>query len=305
MASPELAGLIEGLRANGPDLTAPPPQVRAAFEEMLAAVPFSDDLSCDAIDLGGIPGLRMASPDAEPATALLYLHGGAYVIGSARAYRSLAAELARAAGAVAYSIDYRLAPEHPMPAAIEDAAAAYRALLAEGFDASRIVIAGDSAGGGLTLATLLALRDAGDPLPAAALLLSPWADLTGEAATLLGKAQEDPALTADGLSAMAGLYLANADPRDPRASPAFADLAGLPPLLIQVGTAEILLDDAIAVARAAGLAGVEARLAIWADMIHVWHAFAFMLPEGRAAIEEAGEFLRRHLGQDASTFRRW
>jgi monoterpene epsilon-lactone hydrolase len=260
MASPELAGLIEGLRANGPDLTAPPPQVRAAFEEMLAAVPFSDDLSCDAIDLGGIPGLRMASPDAEPATALLYLHGGAYVIGSAQAYRSLAAELARAAGAVAYSIDYRLAPEHPMPAAIEDAAAAYRALLAEGFDASRIVIAGDSAGGGLTLATLLALRDAGDPLPAAA------------------------------------LFLANADPRDPRASPAFADLAGLPPLLIQVGTAEILLDDAIAVARAAGLAGVEARLAIWADMIHVWHAFAFMLPEGRAAIEEAGQFLRRHLG---------
>ena len=295
MASAQLTELVAGLRANGPDLAAPPAELRVAFEAMLADIPFAGDLTSGAIELGGVPGLRLASPQGRKSRALLYLHGGAYVIGSARAYRSLAAELGRAAGAITYAIDYRLAPEHPMPAAIDDALAAYRALLAQGLAPSDIVIAGDSAGGGLTLALLVALRDAGIALPAAALLISPWADLGCTAASLVSKAQEDPALSAAGLRDTARLYLNGADARDPRASPVFARLAGLPPLLVQVGTAEILFDDAIAVARAAGHAGNPVRLAIWPEMIHVWHAFAFMLPEGRAAIEEAGVFLQRHL----------
>ncbi|OJY68151.1 MAG: hypothetical protein BGP16_14890 [Sphingobium sp. 66-54] len=296
MASAELAGLIEGLRANGPDLTAPPEEVRAAFEAMLATIPFAEDLSSEPVDLGGVTGFRFASPHAA-ADALLYLHGGAYVIGSATSYRSLAAELGRACGATTYAIDYRLAPEHPFPAAIEDAAAAYRGLLARGIAPERIVIAGDSAGGGLALALLTALRDAGDALPAAALLISPWADLSCSAGTITSKTAEDPTLTADGLRVNAALYLNGADPRAPAASPVFADFKGLPPLLVQVGSAEILLDDAVAVARAAGHAGVAVQLAIWPEMIHVWHAFAFMLPEGRAAIAQAGAFLAGHLGK--------
>lgn len=295
MASAELTGLVQELRANGPDLSAPPAELRAAFEAMLADIPFAEDLSSQAIELGGIPGLRFGSPQERKGKVLLYLHGGAYVIGSARGYRSLAAELGRAAGATTYAIDYRLAPENPIPAAIDDAVAAYRALLGQGHAPSDIVIAGDSAGGGLTLAMLVALRDAGMPLPAAALLISPWADLSCTAASLVSKSQEDPALTARGLRDSAQLYLNGADVRDPRASPVFARLDGLPPLLVQVGTAEILFDDAIAVARVAGHAGTQVQLAIWPEMIHVWHAFAFMLPEGRAAIEEAGAFLRRQL----------
>ena len=300
MASPELAGLIEGLRANSLDLTVPPAEARSAFEAMLADIPFADDLHSEPMVLDGVPGLRIASPQSDAALALLYLHGGGYVIGSASGYRSLAAELGRAAGAVTYAIDYRLAPEHRFPAAIDDSVTAYRALLAQGIAPSRIVLAGDSAGGGLTLAVLLALRDAGLPMPASALLISPWADLTGSADTLASKAPEDPALTADGLHVSAERYLATADPRDPRASPIFADLKGLPPLFVQVGTAEILLDDAVAIARAAGMAGVELQLSIWPDMIHVWHAFAFMLPEGRNAIDEAGRFLARQLARGSS-----
>lgn len=296
MASAELAGLIEGLRANGPDLAAPPEELRPAFEAMLATIPFADDLTSEPVELGGVAGFRFASPQAAADSALLYLHGGAYVIGSATGYRSLAAELGRACGATTYAIDYRLAPEHPFPAAIEDAVAAYRALLARGIAPERIVIAGDSAGGGLALAVLIALRDAGDALPAAALFISPWADLSCTAGTITSKAAEDPTLTAEGLRVNAALYLNGADPRMPAASPIFADLKGLPPLLVQIGSAEILLDDAVAVARAAGHAGVAVQLAVWPEMIHVWHAFAFMLPEGSAAMAQAGAFLAGHLG---------
>jgi acetyl esterase/lipase len=295
MPSAELSGLVEGLRANGPDLTGSPVDVRAAFEAMLATIPFAGDLTSEAVSLGGVPGLRFASPQAAANKALLYLHGGAYVIGSATGYRSLSAELGRAAGAISYAIDYRLAPEHPYPAAIDDAVTAYRALLAQGIPADQIVIVGDSAGGGLTLATLMRLRDAGDALPAAALLISPWADLGCTAESLTAKAVQDPSLTLEGLRATAALYLNGTDARTPAASPVFGDLHGLPPLLIQVGTAEILLDDAIAVTRRAGQHDVAVDLSIWPHMVHVWHAFAFMLPEGQAAVAQAGAFLARHL----------
>ena len=258
---------------------------------MLAAMPVAEDLTFTPGTLAGLPALHTASPGAAEDAVLLYLHGGAYISGTPESYRGLAAELARAAGVRGIALDYRLAPEHPFPAAVDDAVAGYEALLARGFAPGRIVIAGDSAGGGLAMAALVALRDKGAPLPAAALLISPWADLTGNACSLESKAAEDPTLTAEALDIAAAHYLGGASAQHPLASPVLADLTGLPPMLIQVGSAEILLDDALALAAAAGRANAPVRLEIWPQMPHVWHIFAFMLPEGRKAIETAGAFL--------------
>jgi len=300
MTDEALVQLIAGLRAGGPDFTAPPAEGRAAFEALLATLPVAEDLAFAPETLGGVKGLRATAPGARVDAALLYLHGGAYVMGSAQGYRGLAGELGRAAGMAAYTMDYRLAPEHPFPAAVEDGVAAYRALLERGFAPARIAIAGDSAGGGLTLATLVAARDAGLPMPGAGLLISPWADLACEGGSIVTKAAEDPSLTRAGLEIGAARYLAGQDPHAPLASPIHARLGRLPPLLIQVGSAEILLDDAVRVAGAAGAAGVAVRLEIWPEMIHVWHAFAFMLQAGREAIAVAGAFLRRHTGGDVA-----
>jgi acetyl esterase/lipase len=259
-------------------------------------IPVAEDLAFEEIELGGVKALRGSYPDAAEDAALLYFHGGAFVAGSAHGYRALSAALARAAGFTMWSLDYRLAPEHPFPAAIEDGVAAYRALLASGIVPERIVLAGDSAGGGLVLAALLALREAGDPLPAGAIVLSPWANLACDGITIETKAEEDPSLTPRGLRAGAMHYLGETDPRDPLASPVFADLSGLPPLLIQVGSAEILLDDAVRLAEAAGAAGTAVRLDIWPNMPHVFPAFAFMLEAGRLAVADAGAFMRETTG---------
>lgn len=289
--SPALAPLIEGMRQGGLDFAASPQQARADFAALLETMPAPPDADFAEIMLGGVPALRYGDDDtAKP--ALLYLHGGAYISGSARGYRGLAAAVARAAGATAFALDYRLAPEAPFPAAIEDVVAAYRALLAAGHVPDRVALVGDSAGGGLAMAALLKLRDEGLPMPAAGLLLSPWVDLTCSGASMESKASADPSLTAPGLRASAGYYLGERDPRDPLASPIFADLSGLPPLLIHVGSSEILMDDAVALAAAAGRANTYARLEIWPEMIHVWHGFHFMLPEGEAAVATAGAFLR-------------
>jgi acetyl esterase/lipase len=296
MASAELEQLVAGLRAGGPDLAAPPAEARAAFEALLAGMPVAPDVTFETLTLGGVPALRAVTPEAASDAALLYMHGGAFVVGSAQGYRGLAAELACAAGLTAFSIDYRLAPENPFPAAVDDAVAAYGDLLARGFAPGRIVLAGDSAGGGLTLAALVAIRDRGLPLPAAGLLLSPWTDLACEGTSLVTKAAEDPSLKTDALRICADHYLAGTDAKTPLASPLYADLAGLPPLMIQVGSAEILLDDAVRTAGAAGAAAVSVRLEIWPEMVHVFQAFAFMLPEGRQAIDAAGAFMAGRIG---------
>ena len=296
MASPELEQLIAALRAGGPDLGAPPAQARSDFSAMAAAAPVAPDLHFEEVTLGGVAALGSRSPGARTERVLLYLHGGAFVVGSAADYRSLSGELGRAAGIQCLSVNYRLAPEHPFPAAVEDALAAYRALLDSGTPAARVVVAGDSAGAGLAVSLLLAARDAGVPLPAGAVLMSPWVDLACSGETMTTKAAADPALQRQSLLVMAQRYLAGAPAASPLASPLRADLAGLPPLLIQVGSAEILLDDAVRLAGKLAAADVRVQLSTWPHMPHVWHFFSFMLAQGRQALQEAGDFLRARLG---------
>src|SRR5215467_11736756 len=245
----------------------------------------------DAVDAGGVPAEWVAAPGVSPGRVLLYLHGGAYQIGSPATLRRLVALLSGVAQARALSLDYRLAPEHPFPAAVDDTVAAYRWLLAEGTDPATIAIAGDSAGGGLALGTLVALRAHGEPMPAAAVLLSPWTDLALTGESLRTRAAVDVMIKPEGMHGNAALYLAGADPRHPYASPLYADLRGLPPLLIHVGDAEVILDDSTRLAARASEAGVEVSLEIWNEMPHVFPAFAGLLPEADQAIERIGAWL--------------
>lgn len=287
---------VRQVLAAGPVLEAEatPQQMRDGMNSLLGAAPVPAEAQITAAELGGVPGEWVEMPGAEAQRAVLYLHGGGYVLGSPQTHHALTTKLAQSAGARLFSLDYRLAPEHPFPAAVEDAAAAYRALLDAGFDGSQIAVSGDSAGGGLTVALLLKLRDEGTPLPAAAAPISPWVDLTGDAETLTTLAGRDPIVQREGLLRLAGWYLNGADPRTPLASPLFANLSGLPPLLIQVGSDETLLDDSRNLQKNAEAAGVQSKLEVWDDMIHVWHAFHFMLPEGAAALETIGDFFKEH-----------
>jgi epsilon-lactone hydrolase len=270
-------------------------EMRANFAEAMSELRVADDVTCTPVDAGGVRAEWIVPPGAAAERVLLYLHGGGYVLCSVSTHRDLISRMARAAGMRALGLDYRLAPEHPFPAAVEDAATAYRWLVSHGTAPEHIAIAGDSAGGGLTLATLVALRDAGDPLPAAAVCLSPWVDLEGTGPAFAAKAAVDPFVNKGMTEFLAQQYLAGRDPRTPLAAPLYADLHGLPPLLIQVGTAEILLDDATRIADRAKAAGVDASLEVWDDMIHVWQLFAPLLPEGQQAIERIGAFIREHL----------
>lgn len=252
------------------------------------------DVTVEKLSANGVPAEWTTTPTADHASAILYLHGGGYVIGSLDSHRHLAAEIGRASGARSLAIDYRMAPEHPFPAAVQDALAAYKFLLGSGVRPGRICIAGDSAGGGLVVAAMLAIRGDNLPQPGSGWCISPWVDLACTGASMLDNAARDPAVQKAGVLDMAGIYLGGADPRSPLASPIHGDLRGLPPLLIQVGAVETLLDDALSLARVAGLADVAVDLQVWPEMIHVWHLFFPMLAAGRRAITEGGAFVRHH-----------
>ncbi len=295
MPSPQLQTILDLLRSRA-QLDADIPALRAATDGASGLLPLAEGVRAEPVDAGGLRGEWLIPDDAEPGRTLLHLHGGGYVICSIASHRSFVSRIAKAARARTLLVDYRLAPEHPFPAALEDAQAAYRWLAGQGADPAHTALAGDSAGGGLVAALLLLLRDAGEPLPAAAVLLSPWLDLACEGESMSGKAGADPLVTAEVLRGWGSLYLQGADPHEPLASPLYGDLASLPPLLIQAGAAEVLLDDSVRFAERAGAAGVDVTLEPWEDMVHVWHAFAFILPEGQQAIDRVGAWLGQRIG---------
>ena len=244
----------------------------------------------------GVAAEWTVTPEADPSRVLLFLHGGGYVSGSIASHRSMVAEAGRQAKARTLALGYRLAPEHPYPAALEDALAGFRFLVASGFDPGRIALSGDSAGGGITVATLVTLRDNREALPGCAWCISPWVDLEMTGASMSGKARIDPLIGIDYLRELAGLYLGGADPRLPKASPLHADLRGLPPMLIQCGSAETLLDDSVRLAGAAASADVAMTMEIYPDMIHVWPLFHQQVAAGRRALAAAGRFIRAAIG---------
>ncbi len=292
MASPELQQILDMMKA-APRAENPTIEEQRAGMEAFAR-PVADDVRLEPVDVDGISGEWVSIAGAEPQRTILYLHGGGYVIGSIKTHREVVSRIARASGARSLLIEYRLGPENRFPAAVDDAVAAYRWLRAQGTPTNELVIAGDSAGGGLTMATLLSLRDAGDELPAAGVGISPWVDLAGEGESMTTKAGVDPMVQKPGLDQMARQYVGpGGDVKHPIASPLYGELAGLPPLLLQVGTSETLLDDSTRFAAKAKAAGVEVTLEEWEDMFHVWHFFAAMLPEGEQAIERIGEFVRQ------------
>jgi len=297
-ASQQLEAVIQAFRSFGEStqaLTAIE-DIRAAFEEMSSHFRPDADIKTERVGVGGVPAEWIAAPGASEDRVLFYLHGGGYVIGSMRTHREMLSRMSRVSGARVLGLEYRMAPENPFPIAVEDSVAGYRWLLSKGTDPKKIVIGGDSAGGGLTVAALVALRYLGEPMPAAGVCLSPWVDLEGTGESMTTKAEVDPIVQRDLLQFMTNMYMGNRDPRTPLASPLYADLHGLPPLLIQVGTSETLLDDSTRLAERAKAAGVDVTLEVWDDMIHVWQLFAPVLPEGQQAIERIGEFIREHTG---------
>jgi len=297
MSAEELATLIDMMSQGGPNLAAPPEQARAEFEDLLARVPVAPDLKFEAAQAGGVPGLWVDAPGVRQDRVMLYLHGGGCIAGSANGYRPLVGELGRAAKMRALAIDYRLAPEHPFPAAVDDIVRAYKSLIDRGVPAKSIVFVGDSAGGGLVVTGMMAVRDSRLPLPAAGFAISPWLDLECSGASMQSNAESDVALSRDELLHAGRSYRGGTtgEGRGGQLSPLGADLSGLAPLLIHVGSAEILLDDATRLAARAGAADVSVRLEIWPNMPHVWHLSGFMLSEGRDAIRGAAGFLEAHM----------
>jgi len=268
---------------------------RARLDEVASVDPPAPDLMFTPVRIGALPAEWSLAPGSDPARVLLYFHGGGYCSGSIRSHRGMVGATGRAAGVRTLALGYRLAPEHPFPAALDDALDAYRFLLTEGYPPGRIALGGDSAGGNLVLACMLRLRAEGLPLPGCGWLVSPWIDLRMTGDSLADKAAVDPLIQRDYLHSLAQAFLAGHDPDDPLVSALHADLSGLPPMLVQVGSAETLLDDAVRVTRALGAADVEVRLEIWPHMIHAWHLWAARLAEGQAAIAAAGGFIAGRL----------
>ncbi|WP_327352909.1 alpha/beta hydrolase [Streptomyces sp. NBC_01304] len=287
---------VRPLSPQGPDSVE---SQRRTLEETAALVAPPADAVFEPVP--ALPGLLTTVPESADDRVVLQLHGGGYHIGSTAVQRDLTARIARAAKAKVYGIDYPLAPEHPYPAAVLAARKAYEWLLGQGYAPERIVLTGDSAGGGLALATLVGLRDLGLPLPGAAVVMSPWVDLTNSGESVEGRADRDPVISVPGIRQWAASYLAGADPRDPLASPLYADLTGLPPLLIQVGTEEVLFDDSTRLYVKAAREGVDATLEVAEGMPHVWQIFADFLPEAAAAIENLGRHVLTHVPEGAVT----
>ncbi len=274
---------------------------RAMLNDPASEAAAPDGVTVESVTVGGRPAERITALGAAPEGVILYLHGGGYCIGSIGSHRGVAGRLALASGCQVVTLDYRLAPEHPFPAAVEDATAAYRELLAAGTSPSKMAIAGDSAGGGLTISSLLALRAEGTPLPAAAVCLSPWLDLTQSSPAYDRLGDADPMVSKDGLDLLADAYVGAGDRRTELISPLFAeDLGGLPPVMIEVGTAEVLLDDSVQFAERLRAAGGEVILTVWPEMIHVFQMFGALLePEADQSIASVGAFLSERLRASA------
>ena len=269
---------------------------RGRLDEVGAAWPVADDVKLEAVDLDGVKGEWSIVPGADASRALMFFHGGGYCSGSIVSHRRMVTEAGRAGGLRTLAVAYRLAPEHPFPAALDDALTAWRRLLKDGCQAKHIAVGGDSAGANLTLALVRELERAGEDLPGCLWLVSPWIDLAMSGATLVSKSAVDPLIRREYLEELAGAYAPqDMNRRDPRLSPLYADLKGLPPTLIQVGSAETLLDDAVRFAAAAGEADVSIILEIWPHMIHAWPLWNARLEPGRRALAHAGAFLRQHL----------
>ncbi len=294
MASAELEqvrSLWQGLLAA----LAPPadmPEWRAGYDKFCASFPIPGDATIEEVDAGGTPALLVTAAGASPDTVVLWSHSGGYCFGSARGYRSFGVALSAGSGGQVLLLDYRLAPEHPYPAALQDAKGAYRWLLSQGRDPHSIVIGGDSAGGGLAAATLLALKDDGDLMPAGGLLVSPLTDLTLSGGSMKTRAGVDPIASEAMLGLLGGMYAGEVALDSRYLSPALADIGGLPPLLVLVGTDEVLYDDSVRLVEGVRARGGEARLVVGVGQFHIWPLFAPILPEGREAIDGMGEFVR-------------
>jgi len=295
MSKKQRDDLDKMLRGGPLNLAGDVKEQRKIFDKMMTEHPLPKDVITKPGTLNGVKVLNIDIVGAKSDDVILYLHGGAYAIGTAATTADLASNIVRLSGVRAVSVDYRLAPEFPYPAAVEDAVAAYKGLLDNGTPASNIAMVGESAGGGLVLATLLSLKSAGLPQPSSAVLMSPWADLTLSGESMKTKAAVDPALTPAGLRLRASDYVADNDASDPLISPVFADLTGLPRLLIQVGSREILLDDAMRIATQAENADVAVTLEVTPDVPHVFPSFAAILDEGDSALKSSARFLRSNL----------
>ncbi len=270
-------------------------QQRSLLEKQVKHAPMPPHVDIQPIVIGKLPAEWLRPVGVNDDRAVLYLHGGGYTMGSCNTHRALGARLAIASHAPVLVIDYRLAPEHPFPAALEDALAAYRWLIDPGRPARPIAFAGDSSGGGLAIATAIALRDQGVRLPAAIVCMSPWADLAVKGESMVTRAKSDPLIGRESSLQHAALYVAQHDPSSPLISPVYADLRGLPPLLILVGDCEVLLSDSVRLTERARQAGVDAALEVWDGMWHVWQAYAGYVPEAQQAIEQIGAFIAKHL----------
>jgi acetyl esterase/lipase len=297
MASPQLQTIIQMLRSrplrDGMDYQT----VRAGFEQLAAAMPVADGVTREKADANGVPGEWITGPGVSGGATICYIHGGGWTVGSVNTHARLVANISAACDAPAFSVEYRLAPEHRYPAGLDDCITAYKWLIEDqGVEPARLALMGDSAGGNLTLALLLRLRDQGLPLPAAAVCLSPATDLLATGESYRTRAEADPMLVASGVDIVRQAYCPDTDPKTPYVSPLYGDLAGLPPLLIQVGDAEILLDDARRFAKRAEETGVDVTLEVWDEMIHVFQFFAPMLPEGTEAIAGIGKFVKARVG---------